>query len=122
MIIGDSLAQGCRSLTVNPTFCAQSWAARIAQEQGWDFITPDFPRPILFDLEEEIRRLNTLTLSVEGFRFDGIEGRIRANLQKWLNNAQASSFTCFDNLVLSGPPLHNLYTPTSPSPPPPTPP
>ena len=45
MIIGDSIAQGCRSLTVNRAYCAQSWAARVAQEQDWDFVTPDFPRP-----------------------------------------------------------------------------
>src|SRR5579883_2381347 len=113
MIIGDSLAQGCRSLTVNQSFCQQSWAARIAQEQGWDFATPDFPRPILFDLEEEIRRLDTLTLSVEGFRFEGIEDRIRANLQAWLNNAQESAFACFDNLGLSGARIYDLYTRSS---------
>jgi hypothetical protein len=110
MIIGDSLAQGCRSLTVNAAFCEQSWAARIAQEQGWDFITPDFPRPILFDLEEEVKRLDTLTLSVENFGFQGIAGRIRANLQAWLNNALESAFGCFDNLGLSGALIHDLYT------------
>ena len=42
-----------------------TWAARVAEEQGWDFIPPDFPRPILFDLEQEVRRLDTLTLSVD---------------------------------------------------------
>jgi hypothetical protein len=110
MIIGDSLAQGCRSLTVSARLCQQSWPARLAQDQGWDFASPDFPRPILFDLEEEIRRLDTLTLSVQGFRFEGIAGRIRANLQDWLANAQESSFTCFDNLGLSGALICDLYT------------
>jgi hypothetical protein len=110
MVIGDSLAQGCRSLTVNAAFCAQSWGARIAQEQGWAFATPDFPRPILFDLEEEIRRLDTLSLSVENFRFEGITGRIRENLGEWLNNARESSFDCFDNLSLSGALIYDLYT------------
>lgn len=102
MIIGDSLAQGCRSLTVNQSVCQQSWAARIAEEQGWQFVTPDLPRPILFDLEDEIRRLDTLTLSVNNFRFQGIENRIRSNLQAWLQNAKESAFSCFDNLGLSG--------------------
>src|SRR6266849_2046327 len=72
MIIGDSLAQGCRSLSVTKASCEQSWAARIAQEQAWEFVTPDFPRPILFNLEDEVRRLDTLTLSVENFAFKGI--------------------------------------------------
>src|SRR3712207_1435363 len=97
MVIGDSLAQGCRSMTVSKALCDQSWPARVAQEQGWEFITPDFPRPVLFDLEEEVRRLDTLTLSVEGFRFQGITDRIRANLDVWLTNSRESAFTCFDN-------------------------
>jgi hypothetical protein len=36
MIIGDSLAQGRRSLIVNQSDCVQSWAARIAAEHGWN--------------------------------------------------------------------------------------
>jgi hypothetical protein len=65
MSIGDSLAQGCRSLTVKESFCEQSWPARVAEAQKWEFVTPDFPRPVLFDLEEEIRRLDTLSISIE---------------------------------------------------------
>jgi hypothetical protein len=110
MIIGDSLAQGCRSLTVNQAYCQQSWAARIAEERDWDFVTPDFPRPILFDLEDEVRRLDTLTLSVANFRFEGIAGRIRDNLREWLANAQESGFPCFDNLGISGALIYDLYT------------
>ena len=53
MIIGDSQAQGCRSLTVTADYSKQSWAARVANSQGWQFRTPDFPRPILFDLEQD---------------------------------------------------------------------
>jgi hypothetical protein len=110
MIIGDSLAQGCRSLTVNQTFCAQSWAARLAQQQGWRFVTPDLPRPILFELEEEVRRLDTLTLSVENFEFEGILDRLRDNLEAWLMNARESAFDCFDNLGLAGALIYDLYT------------
>src|SRR4051812_9076864 len=109
MIIGDSLAQGCRSLTVNASYCQQSWAARIAQEQGWEFLTPDFPRPILFDVEQEIRRLDPLSLSVENFRLQNIGSRLRDNLQQWLNNSRESDLPCFDNLGLSGALIHDLY-------------
>jgi hypothetical protein len=87
-----------------------SWPARIAQQQGWEFIPPDFPRPILYDLEAEVRGLNTLTLSVQDFRFEGILGRIRDNYQAWLKNARESTFPCFDNLGLSGALIYDLYT------------
>jgi uncharacterized membrane protein len=110
MIIGDSLAQGCRSLTVNSTFCRQSWAARIAQAQDWEFRTPDFPRPILFDLEQELRNVNPLALSVATFRLVNIGARIRSNLDQWLQNARESDFNCFDNLGLSGAMIYDLYT------------
>jgi len=60
MVIGDSLAQGCRSLSVKADYCAQSCGARIAAAQKWEFITPDFPREVLYDLEKEIRLLDTL--------------------------------------------------------------
>ena len=71
MIIGDSLAQGCRSLSVTKESCAQSWAARVAQQQSWRFVTPDFPIPVLFDLENEVRRLDTATIGFDGLRFRG---------------------------------------------------
>ena len=110
MVIGDSLAQGCRSLSVNADLCAQSWPARVAKVQGWPFISPDFPRPILFDVEAEVRRLDTLTISIDQLRFEGIEGRIRDNLRDWLVNARESSFNSFDNLGLAGAKIYDLYT------------
>src|SRR5437667_10237331 len=102
MVIGDSLAQGCRSLSVKADFCAQGWPARVAQAQGWEFVTPDFPREVLFDLEAEVRRLNTLTISVEQLRFEGFETRFRRNLGEWLQAGVESSSRCFDNLAVSG--------------------
>ncbi len=112
MVIGDSLAQGCRSLTVKREFCAQSWAARIAQCQGWRFITPDFPIPVLFDLEQEIRQLDTGTIRFKELRFNGLFDRVRDNLSAWLANTPTSAFACFDNLALSGCLIDDLYTRT----------
>jgi hypothetical protein len=43
MVIGDSLAQGCRSLSVTSAFCAQSWGARIARANNWTFVPPTIP-------------------------------------------------------------------------------
>jgi hypothetical protein len=112
MIIGDSLAQGCRSLTVTAALCAQSWAARLAAEQQWPFVTPDYPREILFDLEREIRNL-PLPIRLEDLQLRGIVDRIRSNLREWLNNAHESAFPCFDNLGLSGALIRDLYSRTA---------
>ena len=114
MVIGDSLAQGCRSLTVRKDYCAQSWGARLAAAQGWRFATPDLPQPILFDLEDEIRRLGDLVLlSPTSVQFGGIIPRLMANLRGWLANRFSSAYTAFDNLGLSGAQPYDLYTRTA---------
>ena len=64
MAMGDSLSQGCRSLSVTSRFCAQSYAANIARALGWDYVTANYPKPVLFDLE------NTLS-GVDGFLLVG---------------------------------------------------
>jgi hypothetical protein len=114
MVIGDSLSQGCRSLSVSQPFCQQSWPARIAASQGWKFIVPDFPRPILFDLELEIRQLGDLIqISPKDIRFQGLLGRFFANLRAWLANKIESKQICFDNLGLAGCQPYDLYARTA---------
>lgn len=113
MVIGDSLAQGCRSLTVSRAFCAQSWPARLARSQGWEFVPPDHPRPVLFDLEDEVRRLTTLGFALAGARFEGIEPRFRRNLAEWLAGTAESSSPCFDNLAVAGALIGDLYARTA---------
>ena len=102
MMIGDLLSQGCRSLSVTQPFCQQSWPARIAQFQGWKFIAPDFPRLILFDLEEEVRLLGDLIqIPPTDIRFQGLLGRFFANLCAWLANKIESKQTCYTRPVRS---------------------
>jgi hypothetical protein len=114
MTIGDSLAQGCRSLTINAAFCKQSWSARIANAQGWQFRTPDFPRPILYDLEQEIRLLaDLIQIAPSEIRFQGMIGRFLQNLRAWLSNHRESNSLCFDNLGLAGAQPYDLYTRTA---------
>lgn len=114
MVIGDSLAQGCRSLTVSRDLCAQSWGSRVAAAQGWRFSTPDLPRPVLFDLEDEVRRLGDFALlSTSGVQFGGIVTRLMANLRAWLANRPASTHVAFDNLGLSGAQPCDLYARTA---------
>jgi hypothetical protein len=112
MVIGDSLAQGCRSLSVKADYCAQSWGARVAAAQKWEFITPDFPREVLYDLEKEIRLLDTLSLTLDKLTFSDAVSRIRANLRDWLDHPGGSQHLCFDNLGLTGATIFDLYTRT----------
>lgn len=114
MVIGDSLAQGCRSLTVNRDFCAQSWGVRVAESQNWKFVTPDYPRPILFDLEQEVRQLGDLVqIAPSSITFGGFITRLMQNLRAWLANRKESAFICFDNLGLSGAKISDLYARTA---------
>lgn len=116
MILGDSLAQGCRSLSVTRDYCAQSWAARLARTQDWEFITPDMPWPILFDLEQEIRRLNILSAPLALITFADIIQRLVGNQRSWFNSTPSDSQQpCFDNLGLSGALVCDLYRRTSAS-------
>ena len=115
MAIGDSLPQGTRHLTVKASFCAQSWPARIAQAQGWDFAVPDHPRPVLFDLEQEIRKLDPVFLSPANLSFVGLPGRVLENFKAWQKQPGGSKFECFDNLAVAGAKVHDLYSRTSAS-------
>jgi hypothetical protein len=108
MAIGDSLPQGTRHLTVKASFCAQSWPARIAQAQGWDFAVPDHPRPVLFDLEQEIRKLDPIFLSPANLSFVGLPGRVLENFKAWQKQPGGSKFECFDNLAVAGAKVHDL--------------
>ena len=110
MIIGDSLAQGCRSLTVKQDFCRAVLGGADRPGAALGLCRPRLPAADPVDLEAEIRRLDTGSLSVNGFRFEGLIGRLKENLQGWLANARESAFTCFDNLGLSGALIYDLYT------------
>jgi lysophospholipase L1-like esterase len=114
MVIGDSLAQGCRSLSVMKDYCAQSWGAQIARSQGWTFVAPDMPRPILFDLEQEIRRINILSVALALVTFEGIIDRLKQNQNAWFHSTPSDSqYECFDNLGLAGALVCDLYQRTS---------
>ena len=115
MVVGDSLAQGCRSLSVTADFCAQSWPARVATQQGWEFATPDFPRPVLFQLEDEIHSRLHLETLITRHRFEGCASRLRENLAAWQLNEKESGFPCFDNVAVAGALIHDLYTRTAAS-------
>lgn len=93
MIIGDSLAQGCRSLSVKRQFCGQSYGARIAASQNWEFITPNHPRPVIFDFEQEIRKYipGSIVTQLLLKSFPGIIKRLKNNITDWVSDFHSSS-------------------------------
>lgn len=95
MVIGDSIGQGVRSLSIKEEYARTSYPAWIARSQGWPFVHPDFPIPILFDVEEEIRHLFTTVLDIQS-----LCDRINANFAYWVSDAEKSSHKSFDNLAV----------------------
>ena len=108
MVIGDSLAQGCRSLSVTSLLCSQSWSARVAAVQKWQFVPPNHPRPVLFDLEREIRNLNPVSLPLDNIVLEGFVGRYLKNLDDWQHQIPQTT-VYFDNLALAGALVGDLY-------------
>ncbi|MDY3556663.1 SGNH/GDSL hydrolase family protein [Gemmata sp. JC717] len=113
MAIGDSLPQGCRSLSVTAAKCAQSWPARWAAAQTWRFDTPDFPRPVLFDLDQEILSKLDLVDLVRNHRIPGFLGRLAENVKDWVKNDPTSAFDGFDNVAVAGTRVIDLYKQTA---------
>jgi len=72
-----------------------------------------FPREVLFNLEKEIRLLDTLSVSLDKLTFSNAVSRIQANLRAWLDQPGGSQHLCFDNLGLTGAVIYDLYTRTS---------
>lgn len=110
MVLGDSLPQGCRSMTVRASLCAQSWPARIAAAQNWEFVPPDHPWEVLFDLEQEIRRLKPFIFAPTALSLVGLPDRMLDNLILWMSAAAKSQHQNFDNLAIAGSEVHHMYS------------
>lgn len=99
MVVGDSLAQGCRSLSVSKDLCAQSYGSVLAESQGWDYIAPTHPQPVVMDVEDIIRRADDL------LTFVNIRKRIDKNIQAWVGTFESppsGTSLCFDNVAIAG--------------------
>ena len=105
MVIGDSVAQGCRSLTVNGALCAQSYPATLARLAGISgFASPKHPRPVMIDLEDIASNLIGAGLNIA-------LGGIGANYAGWLADfgvAEDERPVAFDNLAVAGTTLEDL--------------
>jgi hypothetical protein len=109
MVIGDSLAQGCHSLSVRCEFSSMSYSAQAAKVFKWHFEPPTFPRPVIFDLEEIVREyLPAIPVSLKA-----LLNHLDSNLNDWRNHFQkppTSGPEYFDNLAVAGSTLDQLKT------------
>lgn len=107
MAIGDSLYNGVRSLSITAELARQSVPAQVAAALGVaGFRVPNYPRPVLFDLEDWVRNGG---LSLASFQ----QGMV-ANAQAWINSGPEWSYDLLhDNLAIAGAEYANLWTDTA---------
>lgn len=116
MVIGDSLAQGVRSLTAKASFFAGSVGARLAESQDWPFRSPDHPRPVLLDFAEEIRRLSLTSILFLQHELEEFTDRINDNIAFWMNRLLVSGpvdVAPFDNVAVAQAYVSDLFVPAS---------
>ena len=106
MAIGDSIFNGTRSLSTMPGPVQLSAPAIVARGLGIDdFRVPNYPRPVLFDLEQHIR---------DGFDTDRLLEECLANAKSWLDSYGIWSNTrFFDNIAIAGAEYKSLSLDTS---------
>ena len=96
MAIGNSMYQGIRSLSFLPAMVQHSTPKQVADALGMTMVVPDLQRPMLFDLEQQIREGGLLHL-VEGIRNTCLQ-----ELPHWPLNQPWSQHEAFDNIAVGG--------------------
>lgn len=106
MAIGDSIYNGTRSLSTTPGLARLAAPALVARGLGInDFRTPDYPRPVLFDLEAHLR---------EGLDPKRLRQECLQNAERWFDgNGVWSAQRFFDNISIASAAYGDLSTNTS---------
>lgn len=102
MAVGDSLYNGVRSLTINADLAAHSVPAQVAAAFRWDFVSPDYPRPMLADFEKIFS--DTLSGTLNLIR------NAAANAHAWLADTTWSHQPLFHNLSIAQQVVSNVTT------------
>lgn len=106
MAIGDSMYQGIRSLSLLPAMVQHSVPMQVAAALQMKMIAPDLDRPLLFDLEAEVRAGGLLHL-VSHIRAACLE-----NLRSWPLDQPWSQHEAFDNVAVGGAGIESLWLDT----------
>ena len=93
MAIGNSLYNGVRSLTIDADLAAHSVPAQVANAFRWPFISPDYPRVMLADVEKIFCDPLSGTLN--------LIKNAAANAHAWLASATWSNDAMFHNLSIA---------------------
>ncbi|MSP00725.1 MAG: hypothetical protein EXR07_06715 [Acetobacteraceae bacterium] len=101
MAIGDSIYNGVRSLMIDRTLAAWSVPAQVAAAFGWTFVSPDYPRPVLADVEQMFRD------PIELLDFHRIA---MTNASQWLDGGQWSTQPLFHNLSIAQQVVNDIGT------------
>lgn len=105
MAIGDSLFNGVRSLTIDRALAKLSAVAMVADGLGIRIVNPDYRRPVLLDVEEELR---------DGVDLDRIWKNVQRNAQRWIDEeGEWSNKLFFDNISIAGASYQTLHTATA---------
>lgn len=107
MLMGDSLAQGCRSLSVTSEFCSQCYGSIVAQALHTTLATPDYPKPVIWDLESILSDLDIVTALGQ---LPGILDDIYDNIRFWAGSDWASRTIYHDNVAITGSDLPDVIS------------
>ena len=93
MAIGDSIYNGVRSLTIDANLASHSVPAQVAKAFRWEFVSPDYPRVLLADVEKVFSDPASGTLN--------LVKNAAANAHAWLADASWSHNELFHNLSIA---------------------
>src|SRR4030095_13517859 len=80
MAIGASVFNGVRSATITRELAEKAAPVHVARQVGWRIVTPDYPRPVLLELEDLIRRLIS---GQQKLNLPEIKQQARATAEAW---------------------------------------
>ena len=109
MAIGASVFNGVRSATITRALAEKAAPVQVAKQMGWRIATPDYPRPVLLDLEDLIRRMIS---GQQKLNLGEIKQQVRANAEAWLADMPQgwSTQTVFDNIAIAQAGIEDLVT------------
>jgi len=110
MVMGDSLGQGCRNLSVTALNCSQCYASIIASEMNWPLRVPAYPQPVLFDLLELISEIDIdIPIVIPNLLI-----KLRENIEFWNSSDWMRPLgTVHDNIAITGAVYEDLFVNTA---------